>query len=66
MEKLWEKCLQWYGREIRVEDSLIKINLNIEVDGELLEDWPKQKWLDTLDGDLKASRLHPDQAFGCF
>lgn len=40
-----------------------KIDLYIEVDGKRLKDWKKQRWPNTLDGDLKASWFHPDQAF---
>ena len=64
VEKLRERRLRWYGHAIRAnENSLAKIGLNIEVDGKRPKGRPKQRWLDTLDGDLKASRLHPDQAF---
>ncbi|CAD7076713.1 unnamed protein product [Hermetia illucens] len=64
VEKLRERHLRWYGQAIRAnENSLAKIGLNIEVDGKRPKGRPKQRWLDTLDGDLKASRLHPDQAF---
>lgn len=39
--------------------SLAKIGLNSKVDGNQLEDRPNQRLVDTLDNDLKTSRLHP-------
>lgn len=36
--------------------------MNIEVDGKRSKGRPKRRLLDTLDGDLKVSRLHPNLA----
>lgn len=44
------------------ENPLASIGLNIGVDGKQTKSWPKH-CLDTLDGDLKDWRLHPNQAF---
>lgn len=55
--------LLWCGLVIRTyENSFAKIGLNIPIDGKQPKCRPKQRWLDTLDGELRTSRLHPDQA----
>lgn len=55
MEKLWESIFR------RLPLSIAKIGMNIEVDGKRPKVRPKQRWIDTLDGDLKSVRLHPDK-----
>lgn len=44
------------------ENSPAKVGLIIEVDGKCPKGRSKQRWLDALDGDLKDSPLHLDQA----
>lgn len=40
------------------------MGLSIKVDSKRLKDRGKPERLDTLDGDFKSTRLHPDQAKG--
>ena len=64
VEKLQERRFRWGGHVIHAnENSTTSIDQNIESNGKQPKTRPKQWWLDTLDGDLKVSRLHPDQAF---
>lgn len=55
MEKWRDKQLQWNESVILAdENSLTKKDLR----------WrPKQRWLGTLDGDLKVSHQHLDQVY---
>lgn len=59
-----ERRLRWYAHIIHAnENSLEKSGLYIELKGKRRKGRPKQRWLDKMDGNLKASRLHPDQVF---
>lgn len=54
--------LEIVGNVIRANKNLLtKINLNIQVDEKRIKAHSKQWWIDTLDGELRASRLHPNQ-----
>lgn len=44
------------------EKSLLKVGLNIKADGEQPKGRPKQRWCDTLDGELCVI-FHPDRVF---
>uniref|UniRef100_A0A914VG97 Uncharacterized protein n=1 Tax=Plectus sambesii TaxID=2011161 RepID=A0A914VG97_9BILA len=61
--KLRERRLVWYGHTLRADDATVaKIGLNFTVPGRRPKGRPKQRWLDTLHGDLRAAGLHLDQA----
>ncbi|PIO70999.1 hypothetical protein TELCIR_07122 [Teladorsagia circumcincta] len=62
-DKMREARLRWYGHVLRAsDDSVRKIGLNFNVPEKRPIGRPKQRWLDTLHGDLKLVALHPDQA----
>lgn len=62
VEKMWGRCLRWYAYIIRTdENSVVKFDLNVEVNGKRPTARSKQRWLDMLGGNLRASRLHLEQ-----
>lgn len=63
MAKLLGKRLWWYVLLIRAtENSLAKIGLNMEFDEKRPKGRSKEWWINTLAGDLGASRLHRHEA----
>uniref|UniRef100_A0A914W303 Reverse transcriptase domain-containing protein n=1 Tax=Plectus sambesii TaxID=2011161 RepID=A0A914W303_9BILA len=61
--KLHKQRLVWYGHTLQADDATVaKIGLHFAVPGRRPKGPPKQLWLDTLHGDLRAAGLHPDQA----
>ncbi|EYB96023.1 hypothetical protein Y032_0154g2995 [Ancylostoma ceylanicum] len=62
-DKLRETRLRWYVHVLRSnEDTICKVDLDLEVLGKRPKGRPKQRWLDTLHADLKHVGVHPDQA----
>lgn len=62
VKKMRERPLRQYGHVIRAdENSLAKIGLMNKSQWETTKSLPIQRWLDLLNIDLRASRLHPDQ-----
>lgn len=54
---------QWYGHILCANSNTIaQVGLQLEVSSKPLKSQPKQRWLDTLHGDLRTTRLPPDQA----
>uniref|UniRef100_A0A914XRS1 Reverse transcriptase domain-containing protein n=1 Tax=Plectus sambesii TaxID=2011161 RepID=A0A914XRS1_9BILA len=61
LHKRWR--LAWYGHTLRADDVIVaKIGLNFTGPGRRPKGRPKQRWLNTLHGDLRAAGLHLDQA----
>lgn len=60
----WSICdytnRQWWDLICDNRSSLAEIDLDIKVDVK----WPKQRWLDMLDIELKGCSPHPEQAYG--
>ena len=62
-EKMREARLRWYGHTLRASPtSLAQTGLNVDVAGSRPKGRPKQRWLDTLHADMKATQLHADLA----
>ncbi|CAD6198523.1 unnamed protein product [Caenorhabditis auriculariae] len=62
-EKLRENRLRWFGHVLRADPtSIAKTSHTLEVDGKRPRGRPKRRWMDTLNEDLKETKLHPDQA----
>lgn len=63
-EDIREWRLRRYGHIIRADqNSFAKIGLKVEVGGKRPKGRPKQLWPDTLDDDLRASRLQLHHAY---
>ncbi|VDP11972.1 unnamed protein product [Heligmosomoides polygyrus] len=62
-DKIREARLRWYGHVLRgKEDSVRKIDLELDMSGKRPRGRPKQRWSDTLHMDMKVTGVHPDQA----
>lgn len=62
-DKLREVRLRWYGHVLRASDeSVAQKGLQLTVAGTRPSGRPKQRWSDTLHGDLRIAKAHPDQA----
>lgn len=63
INKTREAWLQLYGHVLHGNDNTLEQKgLQLEVDGKRLKSKLKHCWTDTLNGDMKITHLHPNQA----
>ena len=63
MDKLREIRMRWHGHVLRAKDNtLAKLAMNQQVQGDRRKGRPKQRWLDTLHIDMKNAGVHPDMS----
>ncbi|VDO43534.1 unnamed protein product [Haemonchus placei] len=56
VDEMREARLRWYGHALHAKnESARKIGLNLNASEERPKGRPKQRWLDTLHGDLKGT-----------
>jgi len=62
-KKMREVRLRWYGHVMRKEPkSVVRTALNLEPGGRRPRGRPKKRWMDTIQNDLHATNLTPEDA----
>lgn len=69
-EKMWQRRLwsfgQWYGHILRAASGTVANNTyHFTVDGKRPSGQPKQRWQDTMEKDMRITKLHSNAALDC-